>query len=324
MRRIYLRNILLVIIFCLISSFCIAEESDIDKQLSKIYKKAEQAIEEGNMEEADFWLARYMGLTTFNEQTKKNYTDLYPLFQKREDLKPTSFISSEYTDEFLDFFMRGTHGFWGIPEEGVTEEDYEFAIRADSDGKYFVQLVISPFLESWYILKKPNSVAIIPLGSASKPPFIVSGRLENNEPVKHYPFVNLDTQGHFLHYVWPIQFHDLDGDGIPELWIRYNVTWGSGFSQMLDIYTIKNDAELVLLKKFEGQAEGIARRLDDSTVEVGEGFGEGGHMGYDKYRIETWQYQDGEFKKTSENIISHILLSDEWEKYYFDQAASNE
>lgn len=313
-----MKKTIFVLIICLISSFCFAQESALDVQLNEIYKKAEQAIEEGNIEKADFWIARYIGLSAFNEKTEKNYTDLYPLFEKRKDLKPTSFISGAYTDEFLDFFIRGTHQFWGIPEEGVTEKDYEFAIRANSDGKYFAQLVISPFLESWYILKKPNSVAVIPLGSASKPPFIVSGRLENNEPVKRYPFVNLDTQGHFLHYVWPIEFHDLDGDGIPEIWMRYNVAWADGFSQMLDVYKIKSDEELVLLKKFEGQAEGIARRLKDGSIEIGEGFGESGHMGFDKYRIETWQYENGEFKKTSEKVIPHILLSEEWEKYYFN------
>ena len=313
-----MNKFILMLISCLATSLCFAGESELDIKLSEIYREAERATEKGDVQESNFWLARYMGLTIFAEETEKNYTDLNPLFMKREDLKPTSFISGQYTDEFLDFFIRGTYEFWGIPEKGVIEEDREFSIRSTSNDKYFAQLIISPYLESWYILKKPNSVAVIPLGSFSKPPFIVSGIIENNEPVKRFPFINLDTQEHPLHYVWPIEFHDLDGDGTPEIWVRYNITWADGFSQMLDIYKVKDDEGLVLLKKFEGRAEGIARRLEDNTIEVGEGFGEGGHMGYDKHRIETWQYKDGEFTKTSEKVIPHILQSEEWKKYYFE------
>ena len=93
----------------------------------------------------------------------------------------------------------------------INEKDYEFAIRANVEGDCFAQRAIFPQRESWCILKKPNSVAVIPLSSVSKPPFIVSGRLDNNEPVKCYPLITLDTREHFLHYVWPLEFHDLDG-----------------------------------------------------------------------------------------------------------------
>jgi len=324
MRRIYLKNILLVIIFCLISSFCIAEESDIDKQLSEIYKKAEQAIEEGNMEEADFWLARYMGLTTFNEDTERNYFDLLPLFEKREDLKPTSFISGKYSDDFLDFFTLGMHDFWSIPDEGIREEDLEFAVRADSDGDYFVQIIISPRLECWSILKENIKLAVIPLISLMKPAFIVSGKLKDGKPITHFPRVEINSDKHFLHYIWPVGFHDLDNDNIPEVWIRYNRTWASGFSQVLDIYKIEKNEKLVLLKRFEGLAEGIARRLGDGRIEVAKGFGDTGHMGYDQHHFEIWEYKEGEFIKISERNVPHILWTDEWEKYYFDQDMSNE
>lgn len=295
------------------------ESHPLDSKLREIYKNAEQAIEEKNRQKADFWLARYMGLTIFSKDAGHNYTDLYPLFKKRSDLKPTAFISGRYDEGFLDFFVRGTHEYWGIPEEGISEKDYEFEIRGTSNGKYFVSLVISPELECWYILlRRPVSIAIIPLGSISRPPYIISGVLQNNQPVWRYPPINLDTQGHFLHYVWPIEFHDLDGDGTPEIWIRYNVAWADGFSQMLDIYKIRNDELLILLKKFEGRAEGIARRLKDGSIEVGEGFGEEGHLAYDKHRIEKWKYQNGEFTKASEEIIPHILHSEKWKKYYFE------
>ena len=38
------------------------------------------------------------------------------------------------------------------------------------------------------------------------------------------------------------------------------------------VYKIENDEKLVLFKSFEGVAEGIARRLPDGKIEVGNGF----------------------------------------------------
>jgi len=311
-----MKKFILVLTICLIPYFCFAEKTALDTKLDKIYKKAEGAIDKGDIKTADFWLARYMGLTAFNEKTEKNYTDVYPLLNKRaKSLAPTSFISGHYNEEFLDFFVRGSYRSWGIDDEGIDERSHSFEITSASNDKYFASIIASPWLEGWSIIGDKSRNTVLCLGENVQ---IISGKLENNKPIKRYEKINLAIGNHPLHFVWSPEFYDLDNDGIPEIWIRYLATWADGFSQMLDIYKIKDDEKLILLKKFEGRAEGIARRLNDGTIEVGEGFGEGGHMGYDKYRIETWQYQDGEFKKTSEKVIPHILLSDEWKKYYFD------
>lgn len=311
-----MKKFILVLTICLIPYFCFAEQTALDTKLDEIYKKAEQAIDKGDIKTADFWLARYMGLTAFNEKVEKNYTDVYPLLNKRaESLAPTSFISGYYDEEFLDFFVRGSYRPWGIDEKGIDERSHSFEIASASNGKYFASIIASPWLEGWYIVGDKPRNAVLCLGENVQ---IISGKLENNKPIKRYEKINLAIGEHPLHFVWPAEFYDLDNDSIPEIWIRYIATLGNGFSQMLDIYKIKDDTQLILLKKFEGLAEGIARRLPDGSIEVGEGFGEGGHMGYDKYRIETWQYKNGELRKTGERVIPHILLSEEWGKYYFE------
>ncbi|MBM3252733.1 MAG: hypothetical protein FJZ16_00580 [Candidatus Omnitrophica bacterium] len=305
----------------LVNNATAAEQSS-EKKLKAIYQKAEKAIEENKIPEADFWLARYMGLTAFNEATERNCADLYPLFDKRKDLVPTAFISGKYADDFTDFFIRVMRKFWGIEEEGINEDTLEFQVRGDSEKDYFAEIVVSPRLECWYILKKKDLAVVIPLISSEKAPFIVSGRLKDGEPVKYFAEHNIDTEGHFLHYIWPIEFHDLDGDGVPEIWIRYNVAWADGFSQRLDIYRIKDDKELILLKRFEGFCEGIARRLKNGLIEVGEGFTNKeatGHLGYDQHNIQTFEYKNGDFVKISERNVPHILWSEEWTKYYFEQ-----
>lgn len=294
-----------------------AQEIPLEKQLAQIYKNAEDATTKGDISQSDFWLARYMGLTVFNEETKHGYQDLIPLFKKREDLKPTAFISGKYDDSFIEFYARGSCSMWNAPDEGIDKEKREFVIQSYADDHYFVEITASPRLENWSIMKKPVVIAIIPLG---KNPVIHSGKLDNGKTAKHFKDIPFDVEESFIHYVWQPEMQDLDGDGTPEVWIRYIKAWADGFSQELAIYKIKDDSELVLIKQFSGEAEGIARRLDGNKVEVGTGFTEKnvGHMGFDQTQLETWEYKDGKFAKTSEKVVPHILWSKGWEQYYFD------
>lgn len=99
------------------------------------------------------------------------------------------------------------------------------------------------------------------------------------------------------------------------------MAWTDGFSQRLDIYQIKDDKELILLKRFEGNAEGIARRLKNGFIEVGEGFTNKeatGHQYYDQRHIQTFEYRNGDFIKISEKDVPHILWNTDWTKYYFE------
>lgn len=318
-KGVYVKIMALVVLVIMMAVPVCAQSATIDQELDAIYQKASHAIAEHNIEKSDYYLARYMGLAFADEDSKHGYNDLIPLFQQRKDLAgPTAFISGQYTDEFLDFYFRGPTLLWGIPGEGVNEKTFEFEVNANSDGKYFASLVISPRLETWSVIKKDIMISVAPLGSSVKQPYIVSGILKDNKPSKRFPIVKLNTDDHFLHYVWPIEFHDLDSDGIPEVWLRYNLAWADGFSQRLDIYKIVNEDKLVLLKRFEGEAEGIARRLANNRVEVGYGFSDksGGHLYFDQHHFEIFEYKNGGFVKTSERNEPHILRSDSWHKYY--------
>jgi len=167
-----------------------------------------------------------------------------------------------------------------------------------------------------------TKTAVLGLINYQQHPSIVVESHEKNMPNKLLEEKEMDVAEHHIQHVWPLEFHDLNGDGRDELWVRYNEAWADGFSQSLAIYKIKENG-LELVKKFEGEAEGIARRLPDGRIEVGTGFTDKeatGHMGYDKHRLEIMEYKDGKFVKVSERDVPHILWSKGWEKYYFNSA----
>jgi hypothetical protein len=310
--------ILLGVFLCVLgpTSLSYASASDIalESQLSQIYKKAEDATVKGDILQSDFWMARYMGLTELNKMTKRAPRDLLPLFKKRADLEPKAFISGKYDEDFIDFFVRAVRTLWRGAEKGVAMGKRQFIVQAFKDEHYFVEILASPELEEWAILKKPSVVAVLPLGSNLE---IFSGLIKNGSPIKHFNKVAFNI-GEGSIYIWPVEMHDLDGDGTPEIWIRYMKAWADGFSQELAIYKIKDNSELVLLKEFSGEAEGVARRLDGNKIEVGTGFTDNavGHLGFDQTHLEEWEYKNGKFLKTSEKDVPHILWSKNWYNYY--------
>ena len=292
----------------------------LDAQLQAIYQHAAQAMADKNVRQADFWLARYLGLTTFSEDRAHSPNDLIPLFEQRRDLVPTAFMSGRYAEGFLQFFAQGGYALWAVPEARANAADATYAIRTYADARYFVELIASPRLEAWTIIGDHPGETVIPLVAATPPAVLMAGTLDGGKPARSFPRVALNTEGDGLQYVWPIEAHDLDGDGIPEIWLRYNQAWADGFSQVLAIYKIEQNAALVLFKRFEGHAEGIARRVADGTIEVAEGFAqhEGtGHLGFDRHHIETFVFQDGAFVKTAERDVPHLLWGEDWRSYYF-------
>ncbi|MFH1459443.1 MAG: hypothetical protein ABIG64_03605 [Candidatus Omnitrophota bacterium] len=291
-----------------------------DEYYSGLYEKATQSIEQGNEENADFYLARYMGASFMDEETDKSLTDLYPLFTSYKVSKPNAFISGRYSPDFIEWFIFSSISQWGRDDDAdINAKTHSFGIISCENDKYIASIIGSPYLEGWTVLKdKDYKTAILTLIHYKQKPYITVIEHEKGVPKKVFENIYFDLGTNNIQYIWLPEFHDLDGDGKDELWVRYNKAWADGFSQELAIYAIEEN-NLKLIKKFEGLAEGIARRLDDNTIEVGYGFSDKettGHMGYEQHHIEQWQYKDGDFIKISEKNVPHILWSDAWLDYY--------
>jgi hypothetical protein len=295
-------------------------KNDIDKKLDEIYSKAKKAIADKNYEEADFQIARYLGISA-TTKTEKSYKDMYSLYKEMGDmLKATAFISGQYDDSFKHFFFSTPAQMWAVPEEAIYK--HKFVVRGGKDetGKYFCQFRMSPCLQKWLIFdKKLNQfVDVVPLGSGKLGPEIAAFHFDKEGKVQTIGKVELDKE-YNIQCVWPIEFHNIDNDKIPEIFVRYNMAMGDGFTQRLDIYKIINDHELKLFQRFDGKSEGIARRLDDGNIETGFGFSDRneGHLYFNKTEIDTWEYDGKQFKKTKKKIVPHILWDKGWTKYYF-------
>ena len=232
---------------------------------------------------------------------------------------PSAFISGKFDTSFIDWFITSTYAMWDVPDDKINEEDCSFEIVNNENDKYAVFIFAYPYIEGWTFIDGDNIFnAALVLGSSEKKPVMILKNIEQPD-LKPYA-IKLETGNHPLHYIWAPEFFDLDGDKEPEILIRYNLAWADGFSQELAIYKIANN-ELSLMKRFSGETGGIARKLNNGDIEIGEGMmgeeGEG-HLEFSKFKLTTWEFKDGDFRKKSEKIIPHILLSNKWSDYYED------
>lgn len=157
---------------------------------------------------------------------------------------------------------------WNVPDEMIRKENREYIFRSYADERYFVEVSGIPDLQACCILKEPIFINIVPFATDAK---VYSGKLEDGKVTQRFKSIPLDVEDYPTHYVWSPELHDLDGDGTPEVWVRYVRAWAPGISQELVIYKITDKGELALLKHFSGNTEGVARRLDGNRVEVGSG-----------------------------------------------------
>jgi len=315
-----MKKLVMFLLFLLFTQLSFARD---DAYYAGLYEKASQAIKKGNQADADFYLARYIGVSFLDKESKKDISDLYPLFKSYKVSSPTAFISGKYSDDFIEWFVFSSNAQWGQDDDDDLDPKTHSCGLASGESKDYIATVIgSPYLEGWSIIKdKGSKTAILTLIDSSQKPYIVVIKHENSIPKKVFEKMYFDIGENHIQRIWPLEFHDLDGDGRDELWVRYNKAWADGFSQELAIYKIK-DNSLELFKKFEGLAEGIARRLEGNKIQIGRGFSDKstvGHLGFDQHHLEIWEYKNGKFVKTSEKNVPHILWSDEWQKYYFNK-----
>ncbi|MDD4201886.1 MAG: hypothetical protein PHQ52_00275 [Candidatus Omnitrophica bacterium] len=308
------KKIILCIIFSLYAANCFSIEYDVNELLGSLYKQAQTAIEKGDQGESDFFLARYLGLVT-TENTTKNYTDLYPLFDTHKQLNAFTVINGEFQKEFIDWFIFAGYSMWA-GQTIIQTKDGALEVTNNLNDNFYVGVFGYPYLEKGSIVGGTSNSGEVVVMTLMRKPFLVLGKIKEKEnPLDNASDFPIEVRT-VIQYIWQPEFYDIDKDGEDEIFIRYNKSWATGFSQVLDIYKIKED-DLILWERFEGLAEGIAMRAGDKII-VGEGFSDtgNGHMGYEKTHIEEFEYKEDKWIRTKASDQPHILLNEEWKTFY--------
>ena len=285
-------------------------ESPINQPL---LEQARQAHAKQDWATVSLYVSRYMA-QAINGTLGFDF-EAYSECLRQIELRPVSYLSGEYSARFLDWFASASMEYW-LPESIIDAENQSFLIETAQKNDRCAWVVGRPFLEGYTIMTAPEfPLAAIPMVAGAE---ILVGRIESDdflvEKKTEFPSDGLPVQ-----HIWTPEYHDLDGDGVDEIWIRFNRESGDGFMQCLTIYR-DCPSELYLVTNFIGVAEGIARRLPNGHIEVGYGCAsdeqETGHLSYDQHFLETFEYRDGAFIKLSERRIPHLLHSDAWIGFY--------
>ena len=297
--------------------------ADQDLVFQDLAQKAQSAVLKKDKKKADFYIARYLGLSSKDPSGSHGVGDLEEVLQKR-GLPPKAFVSGRWNKDFIDWFEKGLYPRWGADEKIVREKARSFEIAGSTfEDKYFVTITACPEIQRWHVMETGlvNRPLILLMGSASDRPIIFFGKIFKGHASIQFNGSFLNVKKRALHYVWKPDFYDLDKDGVPEVWLRYCLAWGNGFSQVMEVYRIRDDSELELLKRFNSDEEGIVRRLPDGRVEVGRASGSQKNLArfdYDRYHFKTLEYQEGDFKEVSEEERPFFPATADWRPYFLE------
>lgn len=283
-----------------------------DTEADLLVGRAADALGAKKPADADFWLARAIGLST---RDGRPAASAEALVSSRAPA-PAGFLPEEFDLEFLDWFEKATWRRWGVSAEHVRERYRSVELARTTGDGYFAAIAGYPKIEAWYTTSSSAGVTSRKLlVAAADPRFLLLSGKSSHGVSFDFPIVNVETRERSVLQIWPPEFHDLDGDQKPELWLRFNLAADNGFTQVLDVYRVNDDRGLERIRRFEGPWEGLAMRTGERAVRTAAGFaGRRGlsHLEFDRHRIENWEWSDEEWKKTGESDSPHFLRSKEW------------
>lgn len=266
---------------------------------------------------ADFWLARHLSAAPLRGDSVG--PDLKRVLLKRS-LDPAAFLPATLDGEFLDWFETTSQAQWNVEIRRTREKYNSVELRHAATQTFHFTVVAYPELQDWFTTGGEQSRRLLMvLTRADEPVKLFSSRHLSGVPTQVFKPIPLEKKGRRIHAIWPLGFHDADGDGSEELWLRYNLISGNGYNQVLCVYKFDTEKGPTLLRRFDAGPEGTARRLENGDVETGHAEGSTkllSRMELDSYRFEIFRYQKGEFSKISSRVEPNILKSKRWKELY--------
>ena len=177
----------------------------------------------------DFYIARYLS------NPKSDPNNIHKII-KYKNPKPTSFLSGFYSDAFFKFFFSSSAYQWG---SNITKDDYIIA-KANDYKNFFVLVLGKPYIETWSIIGNKRTGQIGHTIGMSEVKLQI-GKLGKDNKMKSF-CENFTIKGPIQYFYIP-KFIDTNGDGSKELLLRYNVTLGDSYLQILEVFNTQSNQE---------------------------------------------------------------------------------
>ena len=271
----------------------------------------EDAISRRDIPHADFLIARYLGASFEKGETLKSHNRLLPYFKRHPGWAPTHFISGKYSNEFIDFFSRGSWSIWGDASRSNNPRHSKILLEEGTYGNKAVVIWGTPSYRNLYVLTDPIPRLLTVIGSEDTR---IVFEQKNKGGSWDYCKRNAMNREGTIQYIWEPEFIDLDNDGRRELLIRYNVMMADGYRQILDIYDISSFCQPELLRTFIG-IHGIATHHHNSIVVSNETSLDGKSiLSQDRQKFRSFRLEKGKFIKISETLEDNFLWKSDWMK----------
>ena len=272
------------------------------------WEKARAAAQNGKGQEAEVWLAKYLGESYVQGNVDSQKDEINHLVLGYRGALSFD-LGNSVPAEWINWLKEKGYRQW-INEHQLDLEHGEFELVRSADGEGFSGILASPQVAE-IRGGQDGQTFLLALLTAQPQPYILSGRI-NKARLEYYHKCPLETDGKPLLFVWPPQFKDVDGDGVNEVWTKYLVLDSGNFASDLAVYRFKReDKTLQLVQKFSAHNNGMLMLTADNGVETAEGTSSGHHL-------QEWQYHDGIFTAVNERTVPSLWGSDDWKKYFED------
>lgn len=269
-------------------------------------ERASRLLRDRDRRGADFWFARYLGAVT-----SEPLSDAASEFLLDRRLDPKVFTTPNPDSAYLEWMERTNREQWSPADpRQVREAQRSVEIASSAQDRYRASVVAYPEIQRWYATQGPNVLRqlVLAVGRIDRRPVLFVAGESGGQPRYLRPIV-LYEQTAMLLYARAPEFHDADGDGVPEVWVRYALLWHDGPAEALSVYRIGAERP-ELVRQFLAGTGGLVRRLGDGTVEINRSAENG------RFLRESWACSDGEFQLLGqESLETAEWRGDGWRDY---------
>ena len=249
-----MQKYIIVIIIILTSTKLLAQDT--------FFKNSSELFVKGEFNKSDFYLALHI-----NNEVKNPQIEIPIVFDKliERGMKPTSFIDGKYSFEFLTFFFSDTLFQWNSNIYDENSRVILTRVGKNMDNNLYVAVWGRPRMEMWSVIGEDSNNSFL-LGYADAD-VVVGNYNSNDQPI---PCNAFNLSGPFTH-LYNSTFFDIDKDGFPEMFIKFNLNVADGFIQSLNIYKSKNNndfCERSLIKEFSARNGFIKQEGNKITIGV--------------------------------------------------------